>query len=179
MHLKIDDTLSVELLEAKHSHAIYELASTQREYLREWLTWVDQMESEEFISNYITGSQQRNSQQIEHAFVILENGQVVGRIGVYKIDNFNKIGEIGYWVGEGHQGKGIATRACRGIINFCFSELELNRIEIICGKENYKSQLVPERLKFTKEGILRQGAMLNGVFHDLVLYSMLREEWIK
>lgn len=177
MLLKIDESISLEQIELKHSRAIYEIAAAQREYLREWLTWVDMMESEEFIINYIKGSQQRNSEGSEYAFVILENEKVVGRIGMYKIDQFNKIGEIGYWVGAECQGKGIASRACRGMIEFGFNQLNLNRIEIVCGKENVKSQAIPERFKFSKEGILRQGAVLNGNFHDLVLYSMLKSEW--
>ncbi|MGZ4059871.1 MAG: GNAT family N-acetyltransferase, partial [Bacteroidia bacterium] len=69
------------------------------------------------------------------------------------------------------------TRSCKAIINKAFQILHLNRIEIKCGTENYKSQGIPERLNFKKEGIIRQGEILNNKFIDLYLYSMLRSDW--
>ena len=102
---------------------------------------------------------------------------MVGRVGVYKLDQQNKIGEIGYWLAEHVQGKGIVTSSCKLLINFCFTELKLNRIEIKCGTENLKSQQIPERLNFTKEGIIRQGELLYDKYIDLNLYSLLKQDY--
>jgi ribosomal-protein-serine acetyltransferase len=104
------------------------------------------------------------------------NDKVIGRIGVYKIDSQNKIGEMGYWLAENAQGKGIITKSSKAIINFCFSDLQLNRIEIKCGTENLKSKAIPEKLNFTKEGVIRQGELLYDTFIDLNLYSLLKSE---
>jgi ribosomal-protein-serine acetyltransferase len=177
MTIQIDETIRLELLADVHVQPVYELAAANRNYLREWLTWVDLMQSADFIQSYITGSIARNEEGSEYAFVIIDNEEVVGRIGVYKIDRQNKICEIGYWVGEQQQGKGIVIRSCKGLIDFCFTTLQLNRIEIQCGTENLKSQTIPERLHFKKEGVRRQGGLVNGQFIDLCLYSLLKEEY--
>ncbi len=176
MEINIDENIKLELINDTHSQAVFEIANESRNYLREWLIWVDDMQSVEFIENYIKGSKQRNSDGIEFAFVIIENQKVVGRMGIYRINTINRIGEIGYWLAENKQGKGIVTKCCKGLINFCFNELHLNRVEIICGTENYKSQVIPERLGFTKEGIIRQGALVHNKFINLCLFSFLKSE---
>jgi ribosomal-protein-serine acetyltransferase len=176
MKISVENQLTLELLEDKHSAAIFNLALESREHLQEWLPWVNYMNDVSFIQNYIKGSQQRNKDGYEYAFAILEEDRVIGRIGVHKIDMQNKIGEIGYWIGKNVQGKGSVTKSCKALIGFCFKELQLNRIEIKCGTENIRSQSIPEKLGFTKEGIIRQGEFMNGKFIDLNLYSLLKND---
>lgn len=138
------------------------------------MPFVDRMQTIEYAENFVNGSMQRNKEGNEYAFVIILNNQVIGRVGVYKIDTQNKIGEIGYWIAESFQGKGIVTKSCKVIIDFCFSELQLNRIEIKCGTENFKSQFIPEKLNFTKEGVMRQAELIYDRFIDLNLYSLIK-----
>lgn len=174
--LKIDDNISLELVEEKHTKPIYDLVSENKNHLRQWLPWVDNMQTVEFAENFVKGTMQRNKDGNEFAFVIIENDKVIGRIGVYKIDGQNKIGEIGYWLAENLQGKGIITKSCKGLIDFCFSDLQLNRIEIKCGTENFKSKTIPEKLNFTREGVIREGELLYDKFIDLNLYSLLKTD---
>jgi ribosomal-protein-serine acetyltransferase len=176
MTITIDNTLRLELITEKHAQPIFDMVDANRLHLRPWLPFVDRMQTVEFAKNYINGVLQRNKEGNEYAFVIIENDTVIGRIGVYKIDGQNKIGEIGYWIIEGFQGKGIVTRSCKAIIDFCFSDLQLNRIEIKCGTENYKSKTIPEKLNFTKEGVIRQGELLYDSYIDLNLYSLLKSD---
>ncbi|RTY89129.1 GNAT family N-acetyltransferase [Flavobacterium sp. GT3R68] len=176
MEIKIDENLRIELINESHSQAIFNMVDQNRTHLREWLPFVDRMESVLFAENFVKGSMQRNKDGVEYAFVIIDHETVVGRIGVYKIDNQNKIGEIGYWLVENLQGKGIVTKTCKALIDFCFSELELNRMEIKCGTENHKSKTIPEKLNFTHEGVIRQGELLFDKFIDLNLYSFTKSD---
>ena len=77
---------------------------------------------------------------------------------------------------ENLQGKGIITKSCKALIDYCFSDLQLNRIEIKCGTENFKSKTIPEKLNFTKEGVIREGELLYDKFIDLNLYSLLKTD---
>jgi ribosomal-protein-serine acetyltransferase len=178
MKITINESTSLELINESHSQAIFELVDTNRLHLRKWLPFVDRMQTVEFACNFVKGTMQRNKDGNEYAFVIIANNKVIGRVGVYKIDNQNKVGEIGYWLAENQQGKGIITKSCNAIIDLCFLELQLNRIEIKCGTENYKSQSIPEKLNFTKEGVLKQAELLYDKFIDLNLYSLLRSEGV-
>ncbi len=177
MILPITPSLYLELINPGHAQAIFELVDKNRAQLRVWLPFVDRMQTVDFAKNFINGTMQRNAEESEHAFVIILDNKVIGRVGLYKIDLQNKIGEIGYWIAEDQQGKGIVTQSCKRIIDFAFTELQLNRIEIKCGTGNTKSQAIPERLHFTKEGILRQAEQLYDQFIDLNLYSLLKQDF--
>ena len=65
------------------------------------------------------------------------------------------------------------------LIDHCFENLGLHRIEIKCAKENFKSAAVAERLHFRKEGVQRQAELVNGHYFDLNMYSLLQQEWTK
>jgi ribosomal-protein-serine acetyltransferase len=176
MTISVNQKIELQLLNQDHSKAIYDLVIKDSNYLSKWLPWVSSVKSIDFIEGFIKGSEERNKAGIEYAFAIEENHTIVGRIGVYKIDDQNKIGEIGYWIGQEHQGKGIVTQACKALLEFCFSKLELNRIEIKCATKNARSQRIPEQLNFKLEGVLRKAECLHHEFIDLNLYSMLQSD---
>lgn len=56
-------------------------------------------------------------------------------------------------------------------------EMKLNRAEIRCATENTRSRTIPERLGFTRDGVLRQVQLLHDRYLDQVVYSMLAEQW--
>lgn len=174
MKIVVDEQIQLELIDTHHAHALFEIASENKSHLAQWLTWVAFMQDVEFMHTFVKNSKQRIADKQEYSFVILFNNIVVGRIGVYKLDHFNKIGEIGYWIAEEYQGYGITTKACSALIKFCFEEILLNRIEIKCATQNTKSMGIPERLGFKLEGVLRSAENLNGEFVDLNLYSLIK-----
>ena len=178
MVLKIDESLSLELLEDRHAESIFELVNTNRVHLREWLPWVIKMETIDHFKEFIIGYQVRYINNSDVSFVMIYEGRLAGRIGVYDIDNVNKIASIGYWLGEEFTGKGIVYRACFSIINFCFSSLNLNRIEIKCATKNYKSQTIANKLNFINEGVIRDGEFIHNQFIDLYCFSMLKKDWL-
>ncbi len=69
------------------------------------------------------------------------------------------------------------TRACKAIIDHTFKDLGLHRVEIRCAAENFKSQAIPERLGFAREGVIRQAEWLYDHFEDHVVYGLLAPEW--
>ena len=177
MVLIIDDSLSLELLNDRHAESIFELVNTNRVHLREWLPWVIKIQTLEHYREYIIGHQVRFIDNSDVSFVIIHEGKVAGRIGVYNIDSINKIGSVGYWLGEDFIGKGIACRSCERILSYCFSVLFLNRVEIKCATKNSKSQAIPLTLNFKNEGIIRQAEFIHNEYIDLYCFSMLKQEW--
>jgi ribosomal-protein-serine acetyltransferase len=177
MKIQVDDTISLELLEEIHAESLLNLVNANRTYLREWLPWVDQMHTVANFAYYISDTKKRAAEKTDFGYAIIIDKQIAGRIGLHHINQQNKIGEIGYWLANGLQGKGIMTRCCKAIIDHGFTELGLNRIEIKCAAGNDKSLAIAEKLQFKQEGILRQAEWLHGRFIDLHLYALLKEEW--
>ena len=177
MKIQVDDTISLEFLEEIHAESLLNLVNANRSYLREWLPWVDQMHTIANFAYYISETKRRAAEKTDFGYAIIIDKNIAGRIGLHHINQQNKIGEIGYWLADGLQGRGIITKCCTAIINHGFTQLGLNRIEIKCATGNNKSRAVAEKLKFKQEGILKQAERLNGKFIDLYLYAMLKEEW--
>ena len=177
MKIQVDEIISLEFLEEIHAESLLNLVNANRYYLREWLPWVDQMQTVANFAYYISDTKKRAAEKTDFGYAIIIEKNIVGRIGLHHINQQNRIAEIGYWLADGLQGRGIISKTCKAIINHAFKELGLNRIEIKCGVGNDKSRAVAEKLQFKQEGILKQAELLNGKFIDLYLYALLKDEW--
>lgn len=177
--MQISETILLEPIAEHHAEPAFALIENNRAHLKTWLTWVDFIQSAEDFRNFIKGAKQRMADKQEASYMIVHEGKVAGRAGLYYLDHQHKSGAIGYWLGKEFQSKGLVSLACKEIIKYGFTILALNRIEIKCAVTNYKSQAISERLGFTKEGILREAEQVNGHFHDLYLYSLIKKEWEK
>lgn len=85
--------------------------------------------------------------------------------------------ELGYWLVAGAWGQGFATEACRAMLAFGFSDLELQRIYAQVLSGNQPSIRVLEKLGMIHEGVKRQHVTKDTALHDIVLYGLLRGEW--
>jgi ribosomal-protein-serine acetyltransferase len=156
---------------------VYALANQNRTYLRQWLPWVDRTHSAEDIRDFIAARlEQYEASQGPNAGIWL-GGRLVGSVGCHPIDWNNWHCSIGYWIDASHQGKGIMTRSCVSLLEYLFQETGLHRVSIHCGTGNHKSCAIPRRLGFTREGVLRQAEWVNDHWVDLVVWSMLEQEW--
>lgn len=176
---RINHRLSLELITEPIAELLFEAIDTNRSHLSSFLPWVENMQVPEDFKNYMIASRQLSSAGKELSYAIVFDEIPVGRIGLHNINSQNSNASIGYWLTKGAEGNGLVLNACKELINYGFQELKLKRIEIKAAVENYRSQAIPQKLGFTKEGILRKAELVNNEFLDLVLYSMLDEEWNK
>jgi len=171
LSIRIDDDLELKSLEEAHAEELFALIEQNREYLREWLPWVDDNTSFEDSKKFIESSLGQSASGIWY------NGSLVGVIGYGTVDRLNRKASIGYWLGASFQDRGLMTKACRAVVEHSFTELGMNRIEIHCAAENKRSRAIPEKLGFVQEGTIQQGQWLYYHFVDLVVYGMLASEW--
>ncbi|MEI9958866.1 MAG: GNAT family N-acetyltransferase [Ferruginibacter sp.] len=113
MTIKVSDTISLELLGYQHAEETFKLIRDNSIHLREWLPWVDYMQTLQDFNNYIYKSNQLHTDGIDFGFVILLENVIVGRIGLHHINAVNKIGAIGYWLAQNFAGKGIIIQSCK------------------------------------------------------------------
>lgn len=176
-HIPIDNHLYLRMLTGRDAEDLFLLTDASRDYLREWLPWVDATASLEDSVQFIKHTLLSYENKSGLTSGIFYNDELVGVISFNTIDSLNRCAEIGYWLGQSYQGKGIITRATKALIDYGFSTYQLNRIEIQCASKNKKSQSIPERLGFTKEGCLREAGYLYDHYVDHYIYSLLRSEW--
>lgn len=172
----LDEDTELKILDVNHAQELYDLTNSCREYLREWLPWVDGTKKVEDSKGFIEMTKNQFASNNGFQAGIWHKGSVAGVIGYHKIDSINKSVSIGYWLGKQYQGKGIMTKATKAFVEYALTELNLNRVEIRCAENNYKSRAIPERLGFVNEGIARQSEWLYDHYVDHVVYSMLSSD---
>lgn len=173
-HRRINDSLVLSWLEPQHAPSLFVIIDNNRNYLRQWLPWIDSTIHENDTANFIDEQQELCRQRKALQAAIVYKSEIVGVIGYHEFDLENDIGSIGYWLGEEFNGLGLMTMAVKEMISVGFDEYALNRIEIQCATENRKSRAIPERLGFINEGTLRSSEKVNGKYLDLVVYGLLR-----
>ena len=173
---KIDNDLELCILEPRHAEQVYALLDESRLYLREWLPFVDSSKSVDSTIAFIKQSLKQYADNQGSSLGIWYKGELAGIIGLHWINWDNKYTSIGYWLGERFQGKGIMTRACKALIDHCFDELKLNRIEIRVATGNLKSQAIPKKLGFIQEGVLRSAEWINDRYVDHIVYGLLKSD---
>lgn len=178
--LKIDcnENIILTQITLTDSIDIFNTINTQREYLGKWLPFVEYTkelkDSEYFVNSVINIPEEK----MEFTFVIKYKDQFAGIIGIKSTEPLNKKTEIGYWLSEPFQNKGIMLRSVKCLINYVFSVLDFNRIQIKVAVGNNKSSNIPKKLGFSFEGIEREGELSsNGKFFDIEVYSLLKKEF--
>lgn len=174
---RIDDHIHLRLLDFHHAEALYTLTENNRQHLRKWLMWAEDIysvsDSREFIMHGLKQYADNNGFQAG----IWVDDALAGCIGFHRINWLDRNTEIGYWLGHAYTGRGVMTKAVRAVVNHAFNVWALHRVEIRCAEGNVKSRAIPERLGFHQDGIMRQEIWLHDRWVNHVVYSMLSHEW--
>ncbi len=104
---------------------------------------------------------------------------VIGDIGIHFFGAENLQTELGITLNKDFQGRGYASEALKGVINFLFSDLKKHRIMTSVDPENIDSIKLMERVGFRKEGHFVKSLFWKNNWTDDVIYALLSEEWIK
>jgi ribosomal-protein-serine acetyltransferase len=173
----IREGFELRLVEERHADEMFATVDRNRGYLRQWLPWVDATTSVDDSLAFIRSTLAMFAAHDGFTAAIWHRERVAGVIGTHRIDWRNRRVELGYWLAEEFQGRGLMSDACRLAIAHLFGEMDLHRVEIRCASGNAKSGAIPRRLGFKLEGTLRDAELVNGRYHDLLVYAMLKSEW--
>ncbi|MDP9114079.1 MAG: GNAT family N-acetyltransferase [Acidobacteriota bacterium] len=171
------DGFELRLVEERHAEEMFSAIESNREYLRQWLPWVDATQSKDDTQAFIRAALEMFAAQEGFTAAIWHRKRVAGVIGTHRIDWRNRRAELGYWLAQELQGRGLMSDACRLALAHLFDEMNLHRVEIRCAAGNAKSNAIPQRLGFKLEARHRDAELVNGRYHDLLVYAMLKSEW--
>lgn len=176
MRLEIDPDTRLRSVERSDAEALFLVIDGHREHLRRWLPWVDRTFSSADTLAFIALSRENEADGTGLAALIEARGQLCGVIGLDAIDPANRSSEIGYWLREDCQGRGLATCAAAALVEYAFGTLGLNRLAIRVAAGNRRSRDVALRLGFREEGVAREAERRGDRFVDVVVYSLLRRD---
>lgn len=175
--LWVRDNITLRFIRPDEAEALYKLVDKNRAYLREWLDWVDAQTGPEVSRENIMKRMEKAREGESLDLGVYEGEKLIGSMGFNGIHRKSRRAEIGYWLSEAEEGRGIMTDCVRALVSYGFKELKLHRIEIHCRTNNTKSGAIPERLGFKLDGILRDGSFLYDHFENSRVYSQLDYEW--
>ncbi|HEY0079568.1 MAG TPA: GNAT family N-acetyltransferase [Pyrinomonadaceae bacterium] len=119
-----------------------------------YLTWRPHkniQETEGFLSDCVAAW--GGSARFPYVITLKESSEVIGMLEI-RINDFKA--DVGYVVSRRHWGKGIATEALRGLVEWALSQESIYRVWALCDADNRASARVLEKVGMQCEGLLRR-----------------------
>lgn len=157
-----------------------ELRAESRQFLEPWEpTWpADALTRESFqrrINRYVSDWRA----DAGYSFLIFRNDDeaLLGGISLSNVRRgVAQAGTLGYWMGKPYAGMGYMTQALSLVLDFCFDDIRLHRVEAACLPSNEPSQRLLRRCGFNEDGYARKYLKIRGEWHDHLLFSLLAED---
>ena len=167
-HPLSDGTISLDRMTIGDVPAV--VAAIDDEILR-WLPLPSPYREADAVT--FLGWQASEAQQGTHLnFAVRTEGDFAGCAGL-SFRGGPGVAEVGYWVGAGMRGRGIAARATRLLAAYAFTTFQPRRVELLIQPENVVSCRAAEMAGAVAEGIRRAGIEQRGGVHDALVYSLL------
>ena len=109
-----------------------------------------------------------------------ESGEFLGTVSLFDISKQHKRAEFGIAIHKpDNLGKGYGTDTTRVMLWVGFHILGLNSIYLITMGGNVRAQKAYEKAGFKDAGVFRQGAYVQGAFHDFIIMDILKDEFFE
>ncbi len=122
-----------------------------------------------------TMKEYRAGRELTWLMELKDTHKVIGEIVFYDF-RLKRQADIGYRINKDYWGQGFAPEAGQAMVKLAFEYLGLTRIQLRCFADNHGSFRVAEKLNFTQEGFIRQGAIVN-VMTDYYIFGLLKEKY--
>ncbi|UUF15491.1 MULTISPECIES: GNAT family N-acetyltransferase [Flavobacterium] len=108
----------------------------------------------------------------------IKTNNLIGYLCIKSIDLRISKCDLGYFIDEDFQGKGITSKMVSDALDFCFNKLEMNKVFICTSEINLASQRIALKHNFKQEGILRDEFRNgNGELQNSVYFGLLKAEY--
>lgn len=101
----------------------------------------------------------------------------IGNASIHDIDWVSRRAWFGIFIGEPTAwNRGFGGDAIQTLVRFAFTEMNLSKLSIRVFEYNERAKHILETHGFVREGCLKRDFYREGAFHDIVLYSIFREQ---
>ncbi len=109
-----------------------------------------------------------------------EHWRLIGNTSFFNRDTVSRSAEIGIMLGDKSiWNQGYGTESMQLMIRHGFATLNLHRIELRVLEENARAIRAYEKVGFVHEGRQRKAIYQHGKYQDILMMSILRDEWEK
>ena len=112
------------------------------------------------------------------AIVNLENDELIGNCGMVRMNQKDRNGEVGIFIGEEkNRSNGYGTEALKILLDYGFNYLNLNSIRLGVMSFNDRAIACYKKVGFKEYGRWRESYFLNGKYYDRVYMDILAKEF--
>jgi [ribosomal protein S5]-alanine N-acetyltransferase len=117
-----------------------------------------------------------NNQGYRWGITLKAEDRVIGSCGFHSWEKRHFRAEIGYELSPEYWRKGIMAEVLRAVLQYGFSQLEINRIQAFIDRDNVSSRKLLEKAGFKEEGTLKDYFFEKNRFVDAVIFSVVQRE---
>lgn len=171
----IGPALRLRLPTADDAPALFALASDPE--VTRWFSWgpyADEDEARAYLAR-LPGQRERGEQLdlvIEHP----DDGPI-GITGLSELSRRDRRAMVGTWLGRRWWGTGANREAKALVAHLAFGAMALDRLGAYTNVDHVRSQAALRRLGFQPEGVLRHWHRHGEQRFDVMVWSLLRDEW--
>lgn len=172
--------MRIEPITEKDAAPFYEAISKEKERLITYFkNTTNEARTLKSTKKYIKSLINQRFSKTMYVYLIKDsnNGAIAGIFFIKNVSSQVPKAEIGYFVFEKYEGKGIMTRAISKLLTICFEELKLERVYARIAATNLGSQKVVLKNGFQLEGRMRNDfRTADGHLIDLEIYAILKSD---
>ena len=175
--LSLGDCAQLRPLEPWQASEFLNHIDRARVFVDPWIPWATFSTDLDSATASLQCYADRLAQDTGRIYGIWLDGTLVGGVMFTRFDSASGVCEIGCWLEQAGEGRGLVTRACRVLIDWTFQERGMSRVEWWATAGNTRSIDVARRLGMTRDGVLRQRSSYRGARRDSEVWSILSEGW--
>ncbi|MCZ8535326.1 GNAT family N-acetyltransferase [Psychrobacillus psychrodurans] len=172
------DTVTLFPLEMKYKEQVYEAIKNPDIWKYTWR----EVKTFDDIEQILLIAVQNKDDGKQLPFIIKDklSGEIIGTTRIGDIDTANRNVEIGWtWLTPSAWRTKVNTECKYLMLQYCFEELKVLRVQFSISGQNIRSQKAVERIGAVKEGTFRKHRIkADGTIHDNIFYSIVDIEWI-
>ena len=168
----LGDGYSLGLRTAESVDELLDLIHKNLSRLRQWEQWALAEQTPEVLRAHVDERLQMFVAGTAVPCTIYSDATLIGSIEM-RMNAYNGSAELGYWLDEDFEGRGVVTRACRALIEYGTVRLGVRRFELYTAVHNERSGAVARRLGFAHEGVLRSATPLGDRRFDTNVYGLV------
>lgn len=112
------------------------------------------------------------------AVCLRKNDQIIGHMDIGSIDWVNRTGETASYLAPESRNSGLGTEAKHLLIEYGFDRLQLHTIISTVFENNTRSAAALAKQGYRPAGRLRWHDVKDGVYRDMLVFDLLRDEWL-
>lgn len=171
------DNYCIRLLTTEDLEPYFEMIDKNRPRLESFFTGtVSKTKTFEDTRNFLAEITQKANERTYFPFVLIDNttNKIIGFFDLKNIDWSIPKSEVGCYIDDEYEGKGITAKAFEVFCDHCFKEYSFAKLFLRTHESNIAAKRVVEKCGFEKEGMIKRDyKTTSGALVDLIYYGRL------